>query len=243
MIISALSGFIMVLTFCFSVGDIESALSSPTGQPYIQVFYNATNSRTGTTVLTVVIATMTLCNTINNVASASRQLYAFARDRGLPFASTLSYVSRLPPNPNCCLLGANMSEGQTRLAHSLEFNSGMLYCDLPFVPYQHRQRCCLQRHRVAWDGCSVLHLCDFHLVYPRQKMARGAPAAAEMELREVGSSCEWSRDGFHGFVLLLQLLAVVHTYGGFDHELEYCNLWCGGFLCGCLLPYSWEIRL
>ncbi|KAI4219915.1 MAG: hypothetical protein L6R36_007991 [Xanthoria steineri] len=92
MIISALSGFVMVLTFCFSVGDIESALSSPTGQPYIQVFYNATNSRTGTTVVTVVIATMTLCNTINNVASASRQLYAFARDRGLPFASTLSYV-------------------------------------------------------------------------------------------------------------------------------------------------------
>ncbi|KAL8882745.1 MAG: hypothetical protein Q9198_000309 [Flavoplaca austrocitrina] len=92
MIISAISGFIMVLTFCFSVGDVEAALSSPTGQTYIQVFYNATGSRAGTTFMTVVIATMTLCNIVNNVASASRQLYAFARDRGLPCSSTLSYV-------------------------------------------------------------------------------------------------------------------------------------------------------
>lgn len=43
--------------------------------------------------MTVVIATMTLCNTVNIVASASRQLYAFARDRGLPFSEMLSYVS------------------------------------------------------------------------------------------------------------------------------------------------------
>lgn len=93
MVLSAVSGFLMILTFCFSVGDIESAISTPTGQPYIQVFYNATGSRAGTTVMTVVIASMTLCNTVNNVASASRQLYAFARDRGLPFSPVLSYVS------------------------------------------------------------------------------------------------------------------------------------------------------
>ncbi|KAL8754835.1 MAG: hypothetical protein Q9199_004056 [Rusavskia elegans] len=92
MVLSAVSGFVMILTFCFSVGDIESAISTPTGQPYIQVFYNATGSRAGTTVMTVIIASMTLCNTVNNVASASRQLYAFARDRGLPFSPVLSYV-------------------------------------------------------------------------------------------------------------------------------------------------------
>lgn len=93
MVLSAVSGFVMILTFCFSVSDVESAISTPTGQPYIQVFFNATDSRAGTTVMTVVIASMTLCNTVNNVASASRQLYAFARDRGLPFSPVLSYVS------------------------------------------------------------------------------------------------------------------------------------------------------
>ncbi|KAL8819984.1 MAG: hypothetical protein Q9223_001689 [Gallowayella weberi] len=92
MIISAVSGFIMVLTFCFSIGDIDSAVTTPTGQPYIQVFYNATDSHAGTTIMTVAIMTMTLSNTVNNVASASRQLYAFARDRGIPFSSSLSQV-------------------------------------------------------------------------------------------------------------------------------------------------------
>ena len=94
MVISMLSGIIMVLTFCFSVGDIESALSSPTGQPYIQVLFNASGSHVGTTILTVAIATNTLCNTVNNVAAASRQLYAFARDQGLPFSAFLSNVIR-----------------------------------------------------------------------------------------------------------------------------------------------------
>ncbi|KAL8901257.1 MAG: hypothetical protein Q9207_005289 [Kuettlingeria erythrocarpa] len=92
MIISIISGFVMVLTFCFCIGDLDSALSSPTGQPYIEVFYNATHSHSGTTVMTVVIASLTFCNTVNNVASSSRQLYAFARDRGLPFSPFLSKV-------------------------------------------------------------------------------------------------------------------------------------------------------
>ncbi|KAL9011195.1 MAG: hypothetical protein Q9173_003943 [Seirophora scorigena] len=90
--ISIITGFVMVLTICFAVDDIESVLSSPTGQPYIQIFFNTTGSRAGTSAMTAVIATMTLCNAVNNVASASRQLYAFARDRGLPFSGFLSQV-------------------------------------------------------------------------------------------------------------------------------------------------------
>ena len=96
----------MILTFCFCIGDIDSAISTPTGQPYIQVFYNATGSRAGTTVMVVLIALLTLCNTVNNVASASRQLYAFARDGGLPYSSTLSYVSNLSPMVERNLLAA-----------------------------------------------------------------------------------------------------------------------------------------
>ncbi|KAL9594716.1 MAG: hypothetical protein Q9219_006880 [cf. Caloplaca sp. 3 TL-2023] len=80
------------------MGDIKSALSSPTGQPYIQVLFNATGSHVGTTVLIVLVMTMTLCNTINNVAAASRQLYAFARDQGLPFSSFVKPSRAIPLN-------------------------------------------------------------------------------------------------------------------------------------------------
>ena len=92
-LLNGLSGFIMVLTFCFCIGNIDDAVSAPTGQPFIQVFFNATGSHAGATIMSVIITTMTLCSTIDVVATASRQIFAFARDRGLPFASFLSHVS------------------------------------------------------------------------------------------------------------------------------------------------------
>ncbi|KAG6988546.1 PAN2-PAN3 deadenylation complex subunit PAN3 [Physcia stellaris] len=90
--IGAISGFIMMVTFCFSVGDISEAVESPTGQAYIQVFYTATKSRGGATAMSSIVTLLTFFNGVNNIASASRQMYAFARDNGLPFSSYLSYV-------------------------------------------------------------------------------------------------------------------------------------------------------
>jgi amino acid transporter len=42
--------------------------------------------------MTCIITLLTLCSAISNVATASRQMFAFARDRGLPAADFLSYV-------------------------------------------------------------------------------------------------------------------------------------------------------
>lgn len=91
-LISVVSGLIMMLTFCFSVSNIEEAVNSPTGQPYIQVFFTATKSYGGATAMSAVVTVLTFFNAMNNVASASRQLYAFARDKGVPFSPLLSYV-------------------------------------------------------------------------------------------------------------------------------------------------------
>lgn len=33
-------GFIMIITFCFAMGDVEQILHSPTGFPFIQVFFD-----------------------------------------------------------------------------------------------------------------------------------------------------------------------------------------------------------
>ncbi|KAK3178624.1 hypothetical protein OEA41_000761 [Lepraria neglecta] len=80
LILNGLTGWIMVITFCFCIGNIEDAVNSPTGQPYIQVFYNATNSHAGATVMSAIIVFMTLCAIITNLATVSRQTFAFARD-------------------------------------------------------------------------------------------------------------------------------------------------------------------
>lgn len=89
---NGLLGFIMLVTFCFMLGDVESVISSPTGQPHIQIMYNATQSKAGTSALAAITIAITLFGTVNMVTSCSRQTFAFARDNGLPYASFFSSV-------------------------------------------------------------------------------------------------------------------------------------------------------
>ena len=88
-------GLVMLITFCFCIGDVETALASPTGFPFIQMFYTATNSFAGTGVLTAILIVLTICGCTSNVATASRQMWAFARDAGLPCSAVLARVSSL----------------------------------------------------------------------------------------------------------------------------------------------------
>jgi amino acid transporter len=85
-------GFATVVVFCFCLGDLTTDLASPTGYDFIQVFYSATNSNAGTSVMTAILITLVICATFGFLATASRQTWAFARDQGLPFSNFLSYV-------------------------------------------------------------------------------------------------------------------------------------------------------
>ncbi|KAK5651159.1 hypothetical protein OQA88_13206 [Cercophora sp. LCS_1] len=85
-------GFVMVVTFCMVLGDLDSVLQTPTTQPFIQVFYNAVGSRGGATVMTCIMIVMAACGVVNNIATSSRQLWAFARDQGMPFSGWFAKV-------------------------------------------------------------------------------------------------------------------------------------------------------
>lgn len=91
-LLNGMLGFAIVITFCFCLGDLTYDLVSTTGYDFIQVFYDATNSNTATSVMTAILITLVICATFGFLASASRQTWAFARDRGLPFSNFLSYV-------------------------------------------------------------------------------------------------------------------------------------------------------
>jgi hypothetical protein len=58
----------------------------------VQILYNVTQSTAGATVLTLLLFVLLVFGTINQVTTASRQLYAFARDEGLPFSAFLGRV-------------------------------------------------------------------------------------------------------------------------------------------------------
>lgn len=88
------AGFVMTITFAFSISsmDLEEVLSTPTGYPFIQVFYNVTGTAGGATALTMFPLLFGFAGNLTLVATSSRQLYAFARDNALPFSPWLARV-------------------------------------------------------------------------------------------------------------------------------------------------------
>jgi len=63
------------VTIMFCLGDIDSALKSSTGQPYIAVVLNATHSVPATTVLAIVVLILVTACAVNLVTTTSRQLW------------------------------------------------------------------------------------------------------------------------------------------------------------------------
>lgn len=122
-------GFIMLVTYCFCLGNVQDILGTQTGYPFIQVFYNVTNSLGGASAMTAILITLTVCGCISNVATASRQLFAFARDGGLPFSPFLAQVS--PPSLPLRFFSVVvyilklLSAGQTWVEHSSQRRHGL----------------------------------------------------------------------------------------------------------------------
>lgn len=92
-VINGSMGFVMLVTFCSVLGSLDDALASPTKQAYLYVFYNATGSVAGASIMGALVITMAIFCNLSITATSSRQLFAFARDQGIPFSQTFAYVS------------------------------------------------------------------------------------------------------------------------------------------------------
>jgi amino acid transporter len=150
-------GFVMTITVMSTLGDVTSVLTTTTGQPYIQVVLNATQSRVGTSILTALVAILLLFSAVNLVTTSSRQLFAFARDKGLPFSSTLAYVSSLNSHSENVLTVL----GTSKLGYSSKRCAGNF--DVQHTPqsYHHRLHHRVQYHhlnRSSWDR-RLVHCC------------------------------------------------------------------------------------
>ena len=89
-------GFGMVIAVLFVTVDVQSALTSATGAigyPYMDIFYTATGSKGGASAMAAIIIFMTQFGAIAALATSSRLIWSFARDRGLPFWRHISRVS------------------------------------------------------------------------------------------------------------------------------------------------------
>ena len=101
---------VFLITYLFSIPSVDDALDDASGFPFIYVFSNAMNVA-GVNALTILVVVLVIFSNVSFNASTSRQTYAFARDKGLPFWRWLARVDpkkELPVNAvifSCVLSG------------------------------------------------------------------------------------------------------------------------------------------
>ncbi|KUJ13411.1 choline transport protein [Mollisia scopiformis] len=81
---------LIATTLC--ADDLDAALNSPIGIPFIAIFLQTTQSVAGSMIMSVILLLMQVFAAIGIMAATSRMLWAFARDRGVPGWRTLIKV-------------------------------------------------------------------------------------------------------------------------------------------------------
>jgi len=84
--------FVMLIAFLICAGTITEAESS-SPYPFIPIFERLVGSNAGATIMVVLIIVLQFCSCIAATATASRMMWAFARDRGLPMSRQLSQIN------------------------------------------------------------------------------------------------------------------------------------------------------
>jgi choline transport protein len=113
-------GFAMLIAILFCIGDINNALSTSTGFPFIEIFLQATNSPGGASAMTAIVLSMLTMAGTAFLTAASRLMWAFARDNALPYSS---YLSRVEPRTKLPLYSIGVSVVFTMLLGLINIGS------------------------------------------------------------------------------------------------------------------------
>ena len=200
--------FGVLITYLFCIGDVQEAIRSATGFPFIYVFYNATGTTAAATVLTLVILILVTMITTSSLASTSRQTFAFARDNGLPFSKWLARVS---PHFHLFMIsgaetplfypGSSLIPGPGKLDHLYM----LIYHD--FIPHQHRLNRCVQCHTLAFDDSAHGNLHYLYWMCDCKTDPRRAIPPCALEPRTIWVRRQHHRACLRMLGLLLELLA------------------------------------
>lgn len=132
--------------FCIAAMDLDEILSSDTGYPLLQVFYNITGTAGGATGLGMFPAIFAFAGTLTMVATTSRQLYAFARDSALPFSPWLAKVNQRQLPQNAILL----TFATTSLLSLISLGSASAFNDITSL-----STCALLTAYMVCIGCMI----------------------------------------------------------------------------------------
>ncbi|KAL2068425.1 hypothetical protein VTL71DRAFT_16523 [Oculimacula yallundae] len=125
-LINGIMGLGFCITLLFSIGNLESILTTPTGFPFIQLLSNVTMSRAGTTILCLAWTSIAIAATSAGITSTSRTAWAFARDNALPFSGYFTHIDeklKVPKRMIICIIIAQMLLGLLYLGSSTAFTA------------------------------------------------------------------------------------------------------------------------
>jgi len=130
MVLALLFSGVLTMAFSiallFSVGDILTVLQSPTQYPIIPVLYTATGSKGATTTMVCGLIATLVFATFGTLASASRLVWAFARDKGFPFPEYFAHVNphhMIPVRAILLITIVAMLLGLVNIGSSTAFNA------------------------------------------------------------------------------------------------------------------------
>ena len=101
-VINGVLAFAMMIGMMFCLTDLDAALEASTTMyyPFLQVFYSSVNSQAGACIMAGIILVLALASIVGIYASASRMMWSFSRDKGLPLSGQLVKVYQLL-KPSC----------------------------------------------------------------------------------------------------------------------------------------------
>jgi amino acid transporter len=86
--INGVLGFAFLLALLFCMGDMQTALKSSTGFPFLEIFKNATGSAGASSAMAAPIISIAGLAAVPLMASTARMVWSLARDKGMSLSST-----------------------------------------------------------------------------------------------------------------------------------------------------------
>ncbi|KAK5761041.1 hypothetical protein LTS12_008889 [Elasticomyces elasticus] len=137
-LINYATAFTMIISFVSAIDPaiLEDVLATSTGQPWVAVIRHVTGSQAATIALAVVMCFQLTFTSINQATTSSRQLWAFARDKGVPFHGFLSKVSErdgVPHNAVFVTLGSTVVFSMIIIGSTIAFNVILSVCNVALI--------------------------------------------------------------------------------------------------------------
>ncbi|KAL8631837.1 hypothetical protein Q9189_002417 [Teloschistes chrysophthalmus] len=100
---NGLMGLAMLIALLYSYSDLNILQNPPQKYAFIEIFYQVTHSVSGTAVMVSFTLIMQFCATVSVQTSASRMLWSFSRDMGVPGWRQLQKVHPRSTLPIYCI--------------------------------------------------------------------------------------------------------------------------------------------